>query len=239
MNWSDEGIIVSVRPHGETAAIIDVLTRAHGRHAGLVYGGRSRKLRPVLQIGNHVEVNWKGRLAEHLGHMTVELRKGYAASAMEDALALASLASLCALARLLPERDPHPRLYEISLFVLGFLTDAAMGVALYVRWELALLGEMGFGLDFASTDAAEGLAYVSPKSGCAVTAIAGARDQDRLLRLPDFLKGSATGEVARSDLVAGLALTGHFIEARILRPRALAFPEARRRLSALLGRGGC
>jgi DNA repair protein RecO (recombination protein O) len=239
MNWSDEGIILSVRPHGETAAIVEALTREHGRHAGLVYGGRSRRLRPVLQIGNHADMIWKGRLAEHLGYMTVELRKGYAATAIDDALALTGLASICALARLLPERDPHPQLYEITLFVLGFLSDAAVWPALYVRWELALLGELGFGLDLAAcaaTGSREDLAYVSPKSGRAISAAAGELYKDRLLRLPAFLRGGAAGQVTRSDVLAGLALTGHFLEIRILRPRELAFPEARERLAALIAR---
>jgi DNA repair protein RecO (recombination protein O) len=237
MNWSDEGIILSVRPHGETAAIGDLLTRAHGRYVGLVYGGRSRRLRPVLQIGNYVDVTWKARLAEQLGYMTVELRKGYAASAMENALALAGLASVCGLSRLLPERDPHPRLFEITLYVLSFLDDAAVWPALYVRWELALLGELGYGLDLsacASTGATEHLAYVSPKSGRAVSAMAGEPYKDRLLPLPAFLTGGASGEVTTSDVVAGLALTGHFLEARALRPRELEVPEARRRFAALV-----
>ena len=239
MNWSDEGIILSTRPHGETAAIVELLTRAHGRHAGLVYGGRSRRLRPVLQIGNHVDVSWKGRLADHLGHMTVELRKGYAATAMDNALALAGLTSLCALVRLLPERDPHPNLYGITLYVLGFLDDEAVWPALYARWELALLGELGFGLDLsecASTGATDHLAFVSPKSGRAVSAMAGQLYKDRLLPLPAFLMGRAPLDVARSDVLAGLALTGHFLEARALRPRELAFPEARQRLAALIAR---
>src|SRR5690606_39121047 len=123
MQWSDEGVILSVKPHGETAAVTEIFTRSHGRHLGLVHGGRSRKARPVLQIGNHVDATWKARLAEHLGHISVELRRGYAAAALDDPLALTGLTSLCALARLLPERDPHPSLYEITLFVLGFLDD--------------------------------------------------------------------------------------------------------------------
>ena len=121
MNWSDEGIVLSVRAHGETAAVAEVLTRQHGRHLGLVHGGRSRRLRPVLQPGNHVHVTWKARLAEQLGHMTLELERGFAAEAMSSAVALSGLSSLTTLARLLPERDPHPNLYEITLFVLGFL----------------------------------------------------------------------------------------------------------------------
>jgi len=121
MHWSDEGVILSVRPHGETGAVLELFTRQHGRHLGLVHGGRSRKLRPILQVGNHVDATWKARLADHLGHFAVELRKGFAAHVMEDAAALAALTSMAELARLLPERDPHPNLFEVTLFVLGFL----------------------------------------------------------------------------------------------------------------------
>src|SRR4029450_5002851 len=109
MQWSDEGIILSVKGHGETAAVVELFTRAHGRHLGLVHGGRSRKARPGLQIGNHVDGAWKARLSEHLGHMSLELRHGYAAPAMESATALAGLSALCTLARLMPERDPHAK----------------------------------------------------------------------------------------------------------------------------------
>src|SRR5262245_17639624 len=150
MEWTDEGVVLGVRPHGETAAVVDLFTRAHGRHLGLVHGGRSRRLRPVLQIGNHVDATWKARLADNLGHYNVELRRGFAAALMEDPAALAAVSSMAALARLLPERDPHPNLFEITLFVLGYLDDVAVWPALVVRWELALLDELGFGLDLAA-----------------------------------------------------------------------------------------
>ena len=126
MQWSDEAIILSVRPHGETAAIVELWTRNHGRHLGLVHGGRSRKLRPVLQTGNHVDATWKARLADQLGHVTIELRRGFAAETMENPAALSALTTLAALTRLLPERDPHPKLYEITLFVLSFLDDVTV-----------------------------------------------------------------------------------------------------------------
>jgi DNA repair protein RecO (recombination protein O) len=169
-------VILSVRPHGETAAVVELFTRSHGRHSGLVHGGRSRKLRPVLQIGNHVDAAWKGRLSEQLGHITLELRRGYAASVLNDGDALSGLTSMSSLTRLLPERDPHPSLYEITLFVLSFLDDASVWPALMVRWEMALLEELGFGLDLAAcaaTGSTDDLVYVSPKSGRAVSAEAG------------------------------------------------------------------
>ncbi|HRN89707.1 DNA repair protein RecO [Hyphomicrobium sp.] len=239
MNWSDEGIVLSVRPHGETASVVELLTRTHGRHLGLVHGGRSRKARPVLQIGNHVAITWKARLADHLGHMQVELIRGYAAIAMEDAAALSGLTSLAAMARLLPERDPHPNLYEVTLFVLAYLDDASVWPALLVRWELALLGELGFGLDLtecASTGANDGLIYVSPKSGRAVSASAGEPYRDRLLSLPAFLLPGRRASVAPGDIEAGLALTGHFLETRVLQPRGEGLPEARARMLTYLGR---
>jgi DNA repair protein RecO (recombination protein O) len=239
MNWTDEGVVLSVRPHGETAAVVELFTRSHGRHLGLVHGGRSRKLRPVLQMGNHVDAAWKARLADHLGHMSLEMRRGYAASVMEDATALAGLTSLCALARLLPERDPHPSLYEVTLFVLGFLDDDSVWPALLVRWEMALLDELGFGLDLsqcAATGVNDQLVYVSPKSGRAVSASAGEPYKDKLLHLPRFLAGAREGAISNADIAAGLALTGHFLETRVMHPRGEEMPEARHRLAALLAR---
>lgn len=239
MNWSDEGVILSVRPHGETAAVVEILTRQHGRHLGLVHGGRSRKTRPVLQSGNHVSVAWKARLADHLGHMSVELIRGYAASAMDDAAALGGLTSLCALARLMPERDPHPNLYEVTLFVLAYLDDASVWPALLARWELALLDELGFGLDLArcaATGANDDLVYVSPKTGRAVSASAGEPYRDRLLPLPPFLLPGRKASVAPGDVARAFSLTGYFLEQRVFAPRGEGLPEPRTRLAALLKR---
>jgi len=239
MQWSDEGVVLSVRAHGETAAVLELFTRRHGRHLGLVHGGRSRRLRPILQIGNHVDATWKARLADNLGHFSLELRKGFAALLMEDGAALAAMMSMAALARLLPERDPHPNLFEITQFVLGFLDDREVWPALVVRWELALLDELGFGLDLAScaaTGKGTDLIYVSPKSGRAVSSEAGEPYKDRLLALPGFLRAGAAGAVGRDDVLAGFALTGHFLEVRVLAQRNLAMPEARSRLLSYLRR---
>jgi DNA repair protein RecO (recombination protein O) len=239
MEWSDEGVILGVRPHGESSAVLELFTRHHGRHLGLVHGGRSRKLRPALQTGNHVDATWKARLADNLGHFAVELRKSFAAPVMDDAAALAALTSMAALARLLPERDPHPSLYEVTLFVLGFLDEREVWPALVVRWELALLEELGFGLDLATcaaTGRADALIYVSPRSGRAVSAEAGEPYKDRLLALPRFLVGRPDEAVGAEHLHAGFVLTGHFLEARVLRPRAIPMPEARGRLLSYLGR---
>ncbi len=239
MNWSDEGIILSVRAHGETAAVAEIFTRAHGRHLGLVHGGRSRRLRPVLQIGNHVDVTWKGRLAEHLGQIGVELQRGFAAESMSNAPALAGLNSLTTLLRQLPERDPHANLFEVTLFVLGFLDDPSVWPALMVRWELALLDELGFGLDLkacAATGSNDALIYVSPRTGRAVSASAGEPYRDRLLALPPFLRSERSGAVRPEDVAAGFALTGHFLAARVFAPQEQSIPDARARMVDLAAR---
>jgi DNA repair protein RecO (recombination protein O) len=217
--------------------VVELFTRRHGRHLGLVHGGRSRKLRPVLQVGNHVDAGWKARLSDNLGHYSVELRKGFAALLMEDAAALTAMTSMAALARLLPERDPHPGLFEVTQFVLGYLDDRAVWPALLVRWELALLEELGFGLDLAScaaTGLSTDLIYVSPKSGRAVSAGAGEPYKDRLLALPVFLRAGKGGPVEAEDVLAGFALTGHFLNARVFVPRNMQMPDVRGRLLAYL-----
>lgn len=242
MNWTDEGVILSCRAHGETAVVAELLTREHGRHAGLVLGGRSRRLRPALQTGNHVDVSWRGRLAEQLGQFSIELRRGFAAEAMATggAAQLAALSSIATLLRLLPEREPHPALFEVTLFALGFLDDTSVWPALLVRWELALLTELGYGLDLsqcAATGRNDQLVYVSPRTGRAVSASAGEPYRDRLLALPGFLAGRAGG-VAQRDVIDGFRLTGHFLEQQVLAPRGLAMPEVRTRLVGLVERGG-
>lgn len=240
MQWDDEGLVLTVRPHGETVAICELFTRTHGRHMGLVHGGRSRRMRPTLQPGNHVDATWKARLADQLGTLSVELRQGYAAVSFSDAAALEGLTSLTTLLRLMPERDPFPNLYELTLFVLGFLDDDSVWPALMVRWELALLEELGFGLDLsacAATGASDDLAYVSPRTGRAVSRDAGAPYAERLLALPDFLKhGSAGRGTNEPDVASGFSLTGHFLQTRIMDAQDIKLPDARQRMIDRLAR---
>ncbi|MCH9807678.1 MAG: DNA repair protein RecO [Alphaproteobacteria bacterium] len=241
MEWSDEGIVLSVRPHGETSAIAEVFTRGHGRYLGLVRGGRSRRMRPVLQIGNHVEASWKARLSEHLGAMSLELQRGYAAVAMNSSSRLCGLNSMCSLLRMLPERDAHANLFEVTLFVLSFFDDDSVWPALMVRWEMAFLEEMGFGLDLkecAATGGNDNLAFVSPKSGRAVSFAAGEPYADRLFRLPNFMVEGRNAAMQQKDLVDGLAITAHFLEKHLLQPKGDDLPEARVRLIAELGKTG-
>ena len=237
MQWTDEGIVLSVRMHGETSAIAEVFTRQHGRALGLVRGGRSRRIRPVLQVGNHVEVTWKARLAEHLGQMTLELRRGYAAEALDNRLELAGLSSMCALLRHLPERDPHRNLYEVTMFVFSFFDDRDVWPALMARWELELLDELGFGLDLtkcAATGATDELQFVSPRSGCAVSREAGAPYADKLLKLPRFLRGGEDRVADNNDVCDALRMTGYFLARDIMEPRGESLPDARERFIGYL-----
>jgi DNA repair protein RecO (recombination protein O) len=238
MDWSDEGIFLSAKPLGEANVVAEFFTRAHGRHLGLVRGGRSRRIRPLLQPGNLIGLTWRARLSEHLGGINVELITAHAARVLDDAAALAAIGSLAGLARLLPERDPHPELYDATLGVLRAFGDQHLWPKLLVRWELQLLQELGFGLDLtacAATGAEAGLAYVSPRSGRAVSRDAGQPYGDRLLRLPGFLLDE-TAEANEADIVAGFALTGHFLARDVLDPHGLAMPQSRERLIGLLAR---
>jgi len=240
MQWSDEGIVLSVRPHGETSAIVELLTANHGRHLGLVRGGRSRRLRPVLQPGNLVRTVWRARLSEHLGGYTVELLDAHAARVLDDRAGLAGLNTLTALARLLPEREPHTRLFDATRLVLETFAEGAHWPALLARWELGLLEELGFGLDLsacAGTGATENLEYVSPKTGRAVSRNAGEPYKEKLLALPAFLlPGNAAGETPTPrDVANSFRLTGFFLNKHVWTPRELKPLSARGRLIALLG----
>ena len=238
MDWIDEGIFLGAKPLGEANAVAELFTLGHGRHLGLVRGGRSRRLRPLLQPGNLLRVTWRARLSEHLGGFNVEMIEAHAARALDDAAALAAIGSLAGLARLLPERDPHPQLYADALHVIGAFDTPRLWPALLVRWELLLLQELGFGLDLSECAATGGdseLVYVSPRSGRAVSREAGQPYDAKLLKLPAFLRDddAASGE---SDLLSGFALTGYFLERDVLAPHGLAMPETRERLIGLLAR---
>jgi DNA repair protein RecO (recombination protein O) len=234
MEWRDEGFLLTVRPHGESSAIIEVMTRAHGRHAGVVRGGASSRMAPALQPGVQLDLAWRARLQDHVGSFTVEQLR-FRTAIMADRLGLAGLGAVCALlAFALPERDPHPALYAQSAALLDQMLAGNDWAAAYLRWELALLDETGYGLDLTScavTGSVEELAYVSPRSGRAVSRAAAGAWADRLLPLPEMLTG---GPATPEGLVCGLHLSGHFLEnalAPALGNRPL--PEARRRLAAL------
>lgn len=238
MDFSDEGILISARPLGEANAIAELLTALHGRHLGLVRGGRSRRLRPLLQPGNLLALSWRARLTDHLGSFAVELIAPHAARVLDDEAALAAISSLTTLAKHLPERDPHPELYHGAIEVLRALEDAKIWPALLVRWEMMLLQDLGFGLDLsqcAATGADADLAFVSPRSGRAVSRDAGQPYCDRLLKLPRFLL-EEEAQPAPHDVLAAFALTGHFLERDVLAPQGLALPQARERLIQLLVR---
>ena len=239
MQWSDAAIVLSARKHGESAAIVNLLTREHGRHAGLVRGGAGRRARGVLQPGNQVAATWRARLSEHLGTLVCELERARAAALMDDAARLAGMRSACAIAEAgLPERAPHRALFESTVGLLDAMAAAPGWRMDYVRWELGLLADLGFGLDLsacAATGTTENLAYVSPRTGRAVSAEAARPYRDRLLRLPRFLLDDATDAEA-DDIEAGLALTGFFLDRHLLGPHGAAIPPARARFVATVTR---
>ncbi len=233
MQWADSGFVVAARRHGESAVIVELLTREHGRHQGLVRGGQSPKQRAVLQPGNAVSAVWRGRLSEHLGTIACELVRAHAARFLDDPDRLAGLAAAAALvSAVLPEREPQTDVFAAFALLLEALDSAADWPARYVEWECGLLAALGFGLDLtrcAATGATAGLAYVSPRSGRAVSREAGRPYHDKLLLLPDFLWRDAPA--GRGDVVLGLRLTGHFLLHHVLLPQDRAMPAARARLA--------
>ncbi len=237
MDWSDEAIVLSVRRHGETSAILEALTREHGRHLGLVYGGNSGKRRAVLQPGNSVQLNWRARLAEHLGTYRAEPVRLRAGDLFETRASLIGLNAFVAIARaVLPEREPHGPAFEAANFLLEAVSAEGFerwGPS-FARWEFGLLNELGFGLDLSScagTGTKENLIYVSPRSGRAVSAEAGEAYHDRLLPLPRFFVSRDEDVPSGKDIAAALHLTAHFLNQWALAPHERRMPEARLRLA--------
>ncbi|WP_341368278.1 DNA repair protein RecO [Yoonia sp. BS5-3] len=239
IEWRDEGAILATRPFGESAAIVELFSAAHGRHAGVVRGGASRKAAPNLQPGTQVAAVWKARLDDHLGAFTLEPLRSRAAIAMSDRLALAGLNAVCGLlAHVLPERAPYPAFYERTMGLLDLLGQSEVWPLAYLRWEQALLEEMGFGLDLsgcAVRGVNEDLAYVSPKSGRAVSRSGAGEWADRLLPLPPVLTGM--GDASNSEIIAALGTTGFFIEHRLVKSLGdRPVPPARDRLLHAIAR---
>ena len=239
MEWREDGIVLAVRRHGESAAIIDVLTEAHGRHAGIVRGGASRKTAPILQPGAELDLTWRARLEEHLGSFTIEPKRARAAALMGDRLSLAGLNAVVALLCFaLPEREAHPVIFRQTCSVLDMMEEGPFWTLAYLRWELSLLEELGFGLDLtrcAVTGAEEGLLFISPKTGRAVSETGAGEWAGRLLPLSPALNGDWDGST--EQLLAGLKVTGHFLSTGLA--TALGnkpIPDARARFIDLVAR---
>ncbi|CAN7566022.1 DNA repair protein RecO [Rhizobium sp. LjRoot30] len=230
MQWQEQAIILGIKRLGETSVIAEVMTRGRGRHLGLVRNGRSRSMQPVLQAGNEVEVTWRARLDEHLGEFKIEPVRLRAAQLMETATAVYGIQAMAALLRLLPERDPHPHLFEALDVILGHLHEPAGAGELFIRFELAVLNDLGYGLDLnecAATGSNDDLIYVSPKSGRAVCRSAGAPYAERLLALPSFLAASDSKAADYHSLDAAFRLTAFFLHRHVYEPRGLTVTSAR------------
>lgn len=239
IEWRDEGAIIATRPFGETSAIVEVFSAEHGRHAGVVRGGASRKAAPTLQPGTQVSVVWKARLDQHLGSFTLEPLRSRAAIAMADRLALAGLNAVCGLlTHVLPERAAYAPLYARTIGLLDLLGQSEVWPLAYLRWEQALLEDMGFGMDLSACAVRgvnEDLAFVSPKTGRAVSREGAGEWADRLLPLPPVLAGQ--GNASNAEIIKALGTTGFFIENRLIQSLGdRPMPEARRRLLDAIGR---
>lgn len=237
MEWQDEGLVIGARKHGETSVILELMTRAHGRHLGIVRGGRSKAMRPVLQPGNLVASTWRARLEDHMGAYAVEPLALRAARYLDRAAALHGVTMLAALLRLLPERDPHEALFDMAEAIAVRLDSPNAAAPLMAQFELALLGALGFGLDLercAVTGTRDDLAYVSPKTGRAVNREAAAPWRDRLLPYPRFLQ-EETENAPTAEIADAFRLTGYFLTRDVLTPRGAALPASRALYIAALG----
>lgn len=237
MEWTSDALVVGVRPHGETSVILEVMTGERGRHLGLVKGGRSRRMQPVLQPGNTVLATWKARLDDQLGYFAVELAVARAGRLMEGAVGVLGAQMVTALLRYLPEREPHAGLFEAAGIILDNLDDPVDAGRMIVRFEMAVLDELGFGLDLsvcAATGLREDLIYVSPRTGRAVSRVAGESWRDRLLPLPGFMWAGQGERATAQDVVAAFRLTGHFLQRHVAEPRGVPLSGAREQFIARL-----
>jgi DNA repair protein RecO (recombination protein O) len=239
MEWREEGILLAVRKHGETAAIIEVFTEGHGRHAGVVRGGTSRKIAPTLQPGAQLDVTWRARLEDHLGAFSVEPVRSRVAQFMEGRETLAALNAVTTLLSFaLPERERHAALYQRTLALLDMIGEGSFWPLAYLRWELSLLEDLGFGLDLSRctvTGTSDNLTFVSPKTGRAVSQAGAGEWVEKLLPLSPALLGRGDG--SDTELLEGLKVTGHFLTTQLapaLGDRLL--PQPRQRFLDVLAR---
>nr|WP_321463777.1 DNA repair protein RecO [uncultured Cohaesibacter sp.] len=232
MEWTDEAIILGTKRHGETSVLLEVMTRDHGRVFGLVKGGRSRRMQPVLQLGNSLTLTWRARLENHLGQLAIELTTSRAANLMATPMGTYGIQFIADLTRLLPERMPHPYIFQALSVIVDAFEEGDVAGELMIRYELAMLAELGFGLDLdrcAATGQETDLIYVSPKSGRAVCREAGQPYHDRLLPLPAFLHGKAqSNRLSFDELADGFSLTSHFLERHVYRPLERHEPDLRK-----------
>ena len=245
MEWIDTGLVLGSRRLGEADALVELMTRSHGRHLGVVKAGRSKRWTAALQIGNRVRATWRARLDEHVGTWAIEPLDARFVELMESAVALNAVQTLAAHLRLLPERDPHPELFEAMAAIVDHLGDPRLAGELIVRFELAVIEALGFGLDLSAcalTGATTDLAWVSPRTGRAATRDAGAPHAAKLLALPAFLAAAGDDDPTRwgraplDDLLAGFRLTGHFFDRHVWEARGVAVPATRDGLIAALTR---
>ncbi len=230
MEWTDSGIVLGARKHGETSVILELMTRGHGRHLGLVRGGRSKRLAAVLQPGNSVVATWSARIEESLGAYRIEAEVMRVGALIESGAALYATGYVASLVRLLPERDVQEGLHEALTIVLDHLNAPEVAAPLVIRFEIAMLAALGFGLDLTRCGASgvlEDLVYVSPKTGRAVSREAGEPWRDKLLPLPGFLSGRSGDNLSPQALKDGFRLTRFFLDRHVFEPRGLAMPEQR------------
>jgi len=244
LEWQDDGIVLSARRFGEHDAIIEAMTPNHGRARGFVKAGMSRRSKANLQPGNLLKLNWRSRLENNLGRFQLELVHSPLGSLISDGARMSALAAVTAVvSSTMPERENHPMVYDALSGYVALLEaeDGALEhwAAALAQIELGILTELGYGLDLtacAATGNTEGLVFVSPKSGRAVSAHAGGPYKEKLFALPGFLLGAAKITPTSEDAFAALRLTGYFLERNVWVVAGVGQPGARDRLISSLAK---
>ncbi|MEO0393088.1 MAG: DNA repair protein RecO [Pseudomonadota bacterium] len=235
--FDDNGIVLSARAYGDSSAVLNILCEHQGRHAGMLRGASSSRQRGIREPGTRVHARWQARLSDHLGNWSLEATRYHAAELLDQPLRLSGLQAVCSLAdAALPEREAHADVYYATEALLDAM-EGEFWAAVLVMWEVKLLKSLGFGLDLsrcAVTGDSANLTYVSPKSGCAVSAEGAGPYKERLLSLPGFLIGQGMAEP--SDIVAGLRLTGHFLQRHVFDVTNKPLPPARLRFAETYSR---
>lgn len=230
MDFADQAFVLAARAHGDTGVVVELLTSEHGRRAAYVAGGASRRMKPFLQPGARVQAEYRARTSDHLGNARLEPVGEGPSALFDDPLALTGLSAAAAVAQgALPEREPHPGAFLAFEALMGAFAFPEVWPAVFVRFEAGLLEDLGFGLDLsrcASTGSTDDLVWVSPRTGRAVSADAGAPYADKLLVLPPFMLGAQAG-LKDGDVKAGFDLTGHFLEQFVFHPLNRPLPPAR------------
>lgn len=189
MKLTDTAIVLLMKRRSAKSAIITVLTHKHGIYSG--YISINKRLFCALQIGNILQIEWSARLSTQLGLLYFELLESMSAFFLHNPNKILALCAVAkTLAKTLPERVPQRKIYDAFYSVLLCMKRSRQWMAQYIKLELIILEQLGFGLELKKcpvTCSTQDLRFISPKTGRAISYTAGTPYKDKLLHLPQAL----------------------------------------------------